>query len=261
MEPSDLQSVIGLTIQCAGIVLVTALSFFMTRSIRRSFLNYWTAAWASLAVALLSLTVAFRIPSLAWIGFPVYFFCEYVFGFMFIAGCRNYASGERLTKRRFYLLIPAVALAIVLARLSEDFSVPFIPPAAIFAAFFAMGYRALIPVRRANASSPGIRVMSVALVLLTLDFLHYVPLLSFVELTHSATPIGYLRYSSIYDLILETLLGFGTLMLVMDDSRHEVEAANRDLIAARDRLEVLVRVDPLTEALNRHAFYSLLDTN
>jgi diguanylate cyclase (GGDEF)-like protein len=103
--------------------------------------------------------------------------------------------------------------------------------------------------------------MSVALILLTLDFLHYVPLLSYVELDHSALPIGYLRYSSIYDLILETLLGFGTLMLVMDDSRHEVEAANRELVAARDRLEVLVRLDPLTEALNRHAFYSLVDKN
>jgi diguanylate cyclase (GGDEF)-like protein len=45
----------------------------------------------------------------------------------------------------------------------------------------------------------------------------------------------------------------------MDDSRHEVEAANRELRAARDRLEVLARMDPLTEALNRHAFYSLVE--
>ena len=43
------------------------------------------------------------------------------------------------------------------------------------------------------------------------------------------------------------------------EARHEVEVANRDLIAARDKLEVLARIDPLTEALNRHAFYSLVD--
>src|SRR5215467_14770127 len=34
--------------------------------------------------------------------------------------------------------------------------------------------------------------------------------------------------------------------------------ANRKLLAARDQLELLVQMDPLTEALNRHAFHSLL---
>jgi diguanylate cyclase (GGDEF)-like protein len=33
---------------------------------------------------------------------------------------------------------------------------------------------------------------------------------------------------------------------------------NRELLAARDKLELLAQMDPLTEALNRHAFHSLL---
>jgi diguanylate cyclase (GGDEF)-like protein len=33
---------------------------------------------------------------------------------------------------------------------------------------------------------------------------------------------------------------------------------NRKLLDARDKLELLVQMDPLTEALNRHAFHSLL---
>jgi diguanylate cyclase (GGDEF)-like protein len=40
--------------------------------------------------------------------------------------------------------------------------------------------------------------------------------------------------------------------------RREVELANRKLTEARDQLELLVQMDPLTEALNRHAFHSLL---
>ena len=42
------------------------------------------------------------------------------------------------------------------------------------------------------------------------------------------------------------------------NARQEVEAINRELVAARDKLETLARIDPLTEALNRHAFYSLV---
>lgn len=41
-------------------------------------------------------------------------------------------------------------------------------------------------------------------------------------------------------------------------SRREVEESNRELREARDKLQLLAQMDPLTEALNRHAFHSLL---
>jgi len=44
----------------------------------------------------------------------------------------------------------------------------------------------------------------------------------------------------------------------MESVRRELELTNHDLIEARDKLELLVQMDPLTEALNRHAFHSLL---
>ena len=47
-------------------------------------------------------------------------------------------------------------------------------------------------------------------------------------------------------------------MVLMESVRREVELANRKLTDARDQLELLVQMDPLTEALNRHAFHSLL---
>jgi hypothetical protein len=52
--------VVGLTIQCVGILLVMSLSLLMTRSIKRHSLTYWTAAWVSLSLSLLSLSVAFQ---------------------------------------------------------------------------------------------------------------------------------------------------------------------------------------------------------
>jgi hypothetical protein len=58
--------------------------------------------------------------------------------------------------------------------------------------------------------------------------------------------------------VFEILLGFGTVMVLMESVRREVELANQNLMEARDKLELLVQMDPLTEALNRHAFHSLL---
>ena len=71
-------------------------------------------------------------------------------------------------------------------------------------------------------------------------------------------PATYFRYTSLFDLLFEILLAFGTVMVLMESVRREVELANRKLTDARDQLELLVQMDPLTEALNRHAFHSLL---
>ena len=252
-------SVIGLTIQCAGIILITCLSFFMSRSVRRVFLDYWTAAWVCMSVALVSLSVGFRAASLPTLYFTTYFLGEYAFGFLFIAGCSNYVTGGRPARRHWLWLAAGAILAFGLAKLSTSFSAAFVPHAGVMAVLFALAFRALEPARRRGGRSLGLSAMNIAMVLLAMDFLHYVPVIAYAEFFHGTLPGRYLQYTSIYDLILEMLLGFGSLMLVMERARQEVEAANRELRAAHDRLERLARIDPLTEALNRHAFYSLVE--
>ena len=94
---------------------------------------------------------------------------------------------------------------------------------------------------------------------MTIDFLHYLPVFGARKgLWGMTVPAAYLQYTSIFDLILEILLGFGTIMVLLEGVRSEVEATNRELTSARDKLELMARMDPLTEALNRHAFHSLL---
>ncbi|HVF90312.1 MAG TPA: GGDEF domain-containing protein [Blastocatellia bacterium] len=259
MKTGEVQRIIGLTIQCAGIFLVTILSFFVTRSIERRFLEYWTVAWGCLSIALSALVISFRFPLLHDLLQPVYLLGEYVFGFMFVYGCRNYATGALLAPRHFRLLVPGFLVALLLSRVSPSFETLFIARAAILAVLFAAAYIGLRPSDGPGKRSPGLRVMSFALVLLALDFLHYILIFGYVALTGTREFEAYLKYTSIYDLILEMLLGFGTIMVVMEDVSREVENTNRELVKARDRLEVLVRIDPLTEALNRHAFYSLLE--
>ena len=254
-----MDSNVGLAIQSVGVLLITLLSLFMRSSIKSNALRYWTASWASLSLALLSLFIGFQLAPTQTIFYSCYFFGEYLFGLLFIAGCRSQVRGASLTRKDFYFLIPAIAVSLVLPHASRDFNDLFMIHAAILAVLFMMSYLMLRSAPRAEESSPGIRVMKAALLMLAVGFLHYVPVFAARKGLWGITiPFKYLQYTSIFDLLFEILLGFGTVMVLMESVRREVEMANRKLLDARDQLELLVQMDPLTEALNRHAFHSLL---
>jgi diguanylate cyclase len=251
-----MDSNVGLAIQCVGILLIALLSMFVQSSIKSNALRYWTASWVSLSLSLISLFAAFRLGSTHTIFYSCYFFAEYLFGLLFIAGCRSQVTGKSLTRRHGYFLIPAFVVSLVLPYASRDFNDLFMIHAAILATLFMISFFVL---RKGGERGPGIQLMSVALLLMTIDFLHYVPAFGARKgLLGFTVPATYFRYTSVFDLLFEILLGFGTVMVLMEGVRREVELANRKLTDARDQLELLVQMDPLTEALNRHAFHSLL---
>jgi diguanylate cyclase len=253
-----MDSNVGLAIQCVGILLITLLSMFMRSTLKSNALTYWTAAWASLSLSLISLFAAFRLGSTHTIFYSCYFFGEYLFGLFFIAGCRSQVTAASLNKKHSYFLLPAIVVALALPYVSRDFNDQFMIHAAILSVLFMISFFTLRKGRR-DETGPSITVMSVALLLMTIDFLHYVPAFGARKgLLGITVPSSYFRYTSLFDLLFEILLGFGTVMVLMESVRREVELANRKLTEARDQLELLVQMDPLTEALNRHAFHSLL---
>lgn len=254
-----MDSNIGLAIQCIGVLLITLLSIFMRSSIKSKSLDYWTASWAGLSFALLSLFLAFQLGIAQKVFYSIYFLGEYLFGLLFIAGCRSQTTNFSLTRKHSYFLVAAILAALVLPHASNDFNDLFMVHAAALSVMFIMSYLTLRSWDHTEKSSPGVRVMLVALFLLAIGFFHYVPVFAARKgLWGVNVPLGYLQYTSIFDLIFEILLGFGTVMVLMEGVRREVELANKQLLEARDQLELLVQMDPLTEALNRHAFHSLL---
>lgn len=253
-----MDSNVGLAIQCIGILLLTLLSIFIRSSIKSASLEYWTAAWSSLSLSLLSLFIGFHVPSRPAVFYALYFLGQYIFGLLFIAGCRSQVAGMQLGKKHLYFVIPVFSVALILPYVSSDFSDLFMIHAAIVAMLFTIAFFTLRRHSRPEPS-PGIRVMSTALLLLAIGSLLYVPLFGARNGLWGITiPASYLQYTSIFDLLLEILLGFGTIMVLMEEVRSEVEQAHKKLLQARDKLELLAQMDPLTEALNRHAFHSLL---
>jgi diguanylate cyclase (GGDEF)-like protein len=254
-----MDSNVGLAIQCVGILLITLLSLFIQSSIKSASLKYWTASWASLSAALVSLFIGFQIQFHPQLFYSLYFFGEYLFGLFFIAGCHIHVSGAPLHKRSADFLLTALIIALVLPSVSRDFYDLFMIHAVIVAFLFLISLLALMGGLKGRERTPGVRVMLTALAFLSIGFLHYIPVFGARKgLWEFAVPVSYFQYTSVFDLFFEILLGFGTVMVLMESVRREVELANENLTEARDKLELLAQMDPLTEALNRHAFHSLL---
>jgi diguanylate cyclase (GGDEF)-like protein len=249
----------GLLLQAVGILPLAALTFLLSRSIPRDHMRYFWRAWAWLAAALFCLYLSSRFPAARSVLEPLYFLGEYAFAGLVFAGCRSLATGSRIGRRSQWLLVPAAAVAIALAHSHSEFTVRFVPQAAIMATVLALAYREVRHVPPAGQGRIGTPLLKVSLALLALQFAHYVPVLSWSAWTGNPLPLAYSQYTSVFDFILETLLGFGSLIVVMEREHRDLEVANGHLRAAREKLEAMARVDPLTSSLNRHAFYSMVE--
>jgi diguanylate cyclase (GGDEF)-like protein len=262
--------IVGTAIQFSGTVLVTILCAILLRSIRRQFLYYWAAGWCALSVALAALLVGFSLGarnaswySWKWLYFAVYCFGEYTAGYLWIAGCRNLFGNYRLTRRDWSWCVPAALVAVLLpwvvSQYSGKFDAVMVVHSLLMACLFATAFAVLYASRQASQGiGAGMGVMMAALFILTVDFLQYAPLCGYNQWTGHDGSFPHLKYSSLYDLMLEMLLAFGMVMVVMDHVRQELEEANRELRSTGSRLKQLAQCDPLTGALNRHAFDALL---
>ncbi|HEX8253187.1 MAG TPA: GGDEF domain-containing protein, partial [Thermoanaerobaculia bacterium] len=63
-----------------------------------------------------------------------------------------------------------------------------------------------------------------------------------------------LQYNSFFDLTLQTVLGYGMVVLLLEDVSRESEDARYQLAVAHDRLKQVSLYDALTGALNRRAY-------
>lgn len=249
-----MDSKLGLIIQLNGVFLITILSIFLRRSLKLTALKYWTTAWLSLSFALICLRLAFEYQQLGSLLFTYYFLGQYVFGFMLVAGCRNLADDFELRSRSELAMIPFVMVAIALPLVSSDFD-----EINNFHSFLLSGLyaAAFIAIRKSPMRSFGSSIMHVALGLLTLNFLLY--FLAFGARVFFTFDISFLGYNAIIDLVLQTSLGLGMVIVLLEKVLSDFQSANNELRTAHRRLEDLVNTDALTTAFNRHAFYGFVD--
>ena len=250
----------GLVAESVGALLLGALCLVFYGTSRRVSLVYWAVGWAVLGGALLSLFASTAFPGLGRTGLRFYFFGEYVFGYLVLIGCRLHGRGPRPARVEAWLLVPAACLAALLPLIGGgEIRAVLAAHAAIYACLLLAALSVASKDRLGRRFLAGEQVVKVALVLLAVNYALFALRFVVPQLRGLPPEPPYLGHGSVYDLIFLVLLAFGMVMTVTGDVQHALERAIADFTEAKDRLEVLARFDHLTSALNRHAFYSIIE--
>lgn len=240
---------LGIGLQWLGALLLTALFLLLTRSLNRPWLTIWLGAWGCLLGAMSALRVAFTLDPNPKPLIMAYLALEYGFGLLLLAGMASFVNGRRLRAHDARFLAPFLAFAVIAPLLVDNFNRLFSLHAGVLAGLFGATLWAAWRAPREDRG-PGLVVVTVALSGLVLVFLHYVPTFAMAASPSPPRWLDYLTRAAFLDLILELLLGIGSVMVTLERINRELEQANR-------RLALLARQDPLTNALNRHAFQSM----
>ena len=244
----------GLVIQFTGVFLIAVLSLLLRHSLKTRASSFWTAAWISLSFALFCLSTAFSYEQFVRPLYSLYFLSEYVFGFLLIFGCCSLNEDFKLTTRHKRYFLPFPIIAVGLPFLAQDFNLIFNIHSLLIAVFFAVAFAAL---KNSDIKSFGWRVMRTVLALLALDFFHYFVIFSLLQFKIEI-PEEYLAFNPVIDLVLEIQLGFGMVIVLLEQVLQEARNVNKQLREAHNKLELTAQTDSLTTAFNRHAFYGFL---
>ena len=256
-------SVAALIFQISATALIAVLSFVVSRAVRRWQMLYYAGGWACYAVALIAIMFASRSGPLDPPLYFGYFFFEYAAVLLIFAGCRSTATGEGLAGWTWWTLAPAAVVAVALAAstMATSFTWPYAVHTTIIGLSWAACLLALRPALRRAGAGPGVRIVAAGLVLLALDYLQHLPINWYLLAHHATQSPYYYTFFSVVDGMLEFVLGFGTVVVIVDEERAELEAANTDLKRARDRTEQALHTDPLTSVLSRYSFAATFETD
>lgn len=271
LAESDL---LTLLIALALAILVTTLHLVLAHALRRRYLELWTIGWSILAVCL-AIQLALRIgsPQLLNMQHVLSSVAAYGFSAALLLGCRCFATDRPPERAWVFCLLMLGLPGLALPLLAENELRQWLPPLEAQDASQVLCESAIQSVLAAFAliqlSSPaaksalhgglGRRVLVLSLLTAMFFELLQVGLLLFAWRDADAPLVSYVLASNRFELAIDLLAAFGCIMLALDSVRQELEKMNADLAGATQRLEKLASQDALTHALNRHAFYMLLE--
>ncbi len=270
-EIDGLVSHIGVVIQLLGSVLQTALFYMLHRYARRRiYFTVWGWAWAALSVAIAALALRYDLVSAPEAAVPaespvvrgldfIYQWAKVLFSGLLVVGTLLYARGLKHDLRMVAaaLVAAAAGYALLSTRVAPDLNdVMFLqaPVAMLAFGFCSARLLGLSPSR----SSFGSKRTGFLFGVIAATWTFY--LWGFSRVAQPTADLTQhwlallLGYNSYVDLLLQMVLGYGMVVMLMEDANREVDDARHRLEVAHDRLKRDSLYDPLTGALNRRAF-------
>lgn len=254
-EVGSLISFIGTATQLGGAILLAAF-FLLLRghAARRPYFRAWSQAWAWMSLALLAVFSLYRFLN-EQTERPVWFIYQaskLAFLASLLAGALAYALAIRpRTVLRITLPLAAVyaAINVVMASSFNEVVAMQGPVAAIVAGASAW---VLLRLPRSRATL-GSRATGSFFALLAGLWVFYA--ISFNDPDQLAGVVQFIiRHNSYLDLLLQMLLGYGMVVLLMEDVKRDVDSAHAALAVAHDELKRLAVHDSLTGVMNRRAW-------
>jgi diguanylate cyclase (GGDEF)-like protein len=262
-----LVSAIGLLTQTGAALLLVGLFMALLRSHPRPqpYFREWTRAWGWLLLALLGVVVQYGWPGVFTGGtLPerganlLYQAGKLLFVVHLLAGTLNYVKGVR--PRDFLRrAVPAVVLYSVATTVLPGVLLNgvMLLQAPLVAGPFVVCAVLLLRLP-ASRSTMGSRATGAVFGLISVLWMAYAVAFAADGVPALREPAGaldfLLQYNSYFDLLLQVLLGYGMVVVLLEDAKREADDARAQLALAHDRLKRVSLYDPLTGALNRRAY-------
>jgi len=267
-QAQTLVSYVGVIVQLVGSLLLVVFFFLLRRNMsRKGYFALWSWAWVFITLAILTLVFRYRVmPGLdlntssddqlpVQLSYMAYQLLKLLYLECLVAGTVMYAMGLR-TRRYFAITFTsAVAYAVISVLFGRSLNAVVVwqsPLAVVAYAYCAWSLLRLPPSRRSLGSEITGTIFALSAGMWAL----YAGAFGMMELRgRLANPlIGVVRNNSYVDILVEVLLGFGMVVMLMEDAKREVDDAHSELeVAHRDLKKESLR-DALTGALNRRAF-------
>lgn len=260
---------VSTVVQLGGVLVLAGLFVLLRRFVlRRAYFSAWTSAWLALTAALVAVVARYNVlPAVAGgavgegdtgvkIVYYVYQLAKLATFAWFVDGTRTYVAGRRGLGRSRLLWAGVLAYTIASVSLSRDQATVVVFQAPLAVAAFGYCALQLLHLPRLRRSAGTVASGAGFAFLATLWTVYaFVFGLSALHQADIPTIAGFIITANPYlDLAGSVALGYGMILVLMEDSKREVDDAQAALRAAHDGLRRAALYDPLTGTMNRSAF-------
>lgn len=256
-------------VQLGGVVVLAGLFVLLRRFVlRRAYFSAWASAWIALTVALCAIVARYNVlPAVAGGPLPeddpgvrlvyyVYQVAKLAVFVWFVHGTLMYVAGRRQMGRSRVLWIAVSGYAVASVALSRHQAMVVVlqAPLAVAALGYCGAMLLLLPRARRTAGTISAGSGFAFLALLWTTYAFVFGLYAFRQASLPSFAWFIIEANAYLDLAGSIALGYGMILILMEDSKREVDDAQAALRAAHDGLRRAALYDPLTGVMNRSAF-------